>query len=135
MPQDTPKLFTSFIRGKCPRCRNGNVFTYPLSHFLKFSKTNEHCPHCDLKFEPEPGFYWGAMYISYAFSTGLLIIAGILTVFYEWPLVRIFVLAPVVTLVTLPFIFRYSRLIMLYFISPSTHRFNPEYNIKKGSSS
>jgi uncharacterized protein (DUF983 family) len=127
MPQDSPKLFPAFLKGKCPRCRTGNVFSYPLSHFTKFSSTNEVCSHCELKFEPEPGFYWGAMYISFAFSTGLLLVFAILLVFYEWSLTRIFTTAPVVLIILAPFMFRYSRLIMLYFISPTTHRFNKDF--------
>ena len=31
-----------------------------------------------LAFEPEPGFYIGAMYISYAFTTGIVLMVGLL---------------------------------------------------------
>ena len=33
----------------------------------------ERCPVCDLRFEREPGYFMGAMYISYVL--GLLVIA------------------------------------------------------------
>ena len=127
MPQDSPNLKSSFLNGKCPRCRTGNVFTYPLANITKFASTNDYCPHCNIKFEPEPGFYWGAMYISYAFSTGLLIISAILMYTYDWSLRMVLTFAPIVTLICLPFMFRYSRLIMLYFISPTTHRFDSKF--------
>lgn len=127
MPQDSPKTLPSFLKGKCPRCRKGDVFTYPLVSFHRFSVTNTHCSNCNLKYEPEPGFYWGAMYISFAFSTGLLIVAAFFLVFYEWSLTKIFTIFPLVLLIAVPFMYRYSRLIMLYFISPKTHRFDNKY--------
>lgn len=127
MLPDSPKLLTSLLHGKCPRCRKGDVFTYPLNRVLKFSKTNVNCPHCDLRFESEPGFYYGAMYISYAFSTGLLLIAAILYVFYDFSVYTIMLFSPIVVLLLLPFMFRYSRLILLYVIAPKTHNFDPRY--------
>jgi len=39
----------------------------------------EQCPHCGFKFEREPGYFLGALYISYALSVppGLLLILAI----------------------------------------------------------
>lgn len=31
----------------------------------------DHCPECGLSFMPEPGFYYGAMYVSYALTIAL----------------------------------------------------------------
>lgn len=36
------------------------------------------CPVCHRAYEPEPGFYYGAMYISSGFSTGILLGIGVL---------------------------------------------------------
>ncbi len=131
MPQDIPKLRPSFLRGKCPRCRTGNVFEYPLTRFDQFSKTHSNCPHCNLKFEAEPGFYWGAMYVSFGFSTALLLLTAILSTTNEWSLTTTLLFVLFTTLICIPFMFRYSRLIMLYFLSPATHRFNPKYMAQK----
>jgi len=119
-----PKLLPSIIACKCPRCRTGRVFEAPLWQLSKLSKTNEFCPHCHLKFEPEVGFYWGAMYVNYALSTGLMIMTGIIFVNYDWLFNYIFLIVPVVALIFLPFGYRYSRIVMLYFITPKTHRFD-----------
>lgn len=132
MPQDLPKLKPSFLKGKCPRCRTGDVFEYPLSNIFKFSRTKTHCGHCGLKYEAEPGFYYGAMYVSYAFSVGLLLMTAILYLNYDWPMFKVLLFTPIVAICLLPFMFRYSRLIMLYFISPKTHRFN-KYLVNKQS--
>ncbi|MBU6274968.1 MAG: DUF983 domain-containing protein, partial [Bacteroidetes bacterium] len=40
---------------------------------------HDDCPHCGFHFEIEPGFFWGAMYISYAFSVAVSVIFGVAT--------------------------------------------------------
>ena len=32
------------------------------------NKIHEHCPHCNLHFEIEPGYFYAAMYVSYALN-------------------------------------------------------------------
>lgn len=34
---------------------------------------NEECEHCKQSFAPEPRFYEGAMYVSYAFSVAIVV--------------------------------------------------------------
>ena len=54
---------------KCPRCHTGHMFKYPLSyHPKKMLEMNDKCETCGLVFTPEPGYYYGAMFISYAFA-------------------------------------------------------------------
>jgi hypothetical protein len=46
---------------------------------------HKRCPVCDLNYEPEPGFYFGAMFISYAISAFILLPMGLVAVFkYGW---------------------------------------------------
>lgn len=52
---------------KCLRCQEGDLFNKPF----KFSKPldmPEMCPVCHQKYEPEPGFYYGSMFVSYIIS-------------------------------------------------------------------
>lgn len=42
---------------------------------------HEHCSHCGQNFLPEPGFYYGAMFVGYIF-TGWLAIA--LAMLFHW---------------------------------------------------
>ncbi len=107
----------AILNHKCPRCRKGKLFRYSLLRApLKFSVTNTHCPVCDLRFEREPGFFFGAMYISYAFNVAILFITGfILFNIFDDPSLWIYVVtAPAVVLLLLPLIFRYSRTLYLY---------------------
>lgn len=74
------KLY-SILFQKCPRCHEGELwklrFWASLPDLIK-GKYNMHerCSHCDLKYEQEPGFWWGAMYIGYALSSGALLITA-----------------------------------------------------------
>lgn len=40
---------------------------------LKFPKMYVNCTVCNFKFEKEPGFYIGAMYVSYALGVGEIV--------------------------------------------------------------
>jgi hypothetical protein len=64
---------------------------------------------------PEPGFYIGAMYISYAFNVVLLIVVGValykLTEASDW----VYILSIIgASILLVPFSFRYSRIIFLH---------------------
>ena len=50
---------------KCPRCRRGDLFPTGSFSFSMPFKMYEHCPKCGQNYFPEPGFYYGAMFISY----------------------------------------------------------------------
>ena len=80
----------------------------------------EYCPKCGLRFEIEPGFFWAAMYVSYAFNVAELVITGVIAGQFLgeneiWWLIGI-VLSPI--LVLMPFNFRYARVVLLHFLSP-----------------
>ncbi|MGK7397828.1 MAG: DUF983 domain-containing protein [Candidatus Cyclobacteriaceae bacterium M3_2C_046] len=104
------------LQAKCPRCREGDMFQYPVSNIARFDKMNKECPHCGLRFEIEPGFFFGAMYISYAISVAVLLTSAfILYYFFGDPDLWIYVITvPTVVVILLPFIFRFSRVLFLH---------------------
>lgn len=116
-----PSELKSAIEGKCPRCRTGNMFAAPLLSF-KSQKMLERCPACDLKFEKEPGYFYVAMYVSYAMSVAELVAACVATYILsgnlESPWLYVIV-ALTATILLAPFNNRYSRIILLYFMTPS----------------
>lgn len=76
---------------------------------------NSKCPHCEASFEPEPGFYFGAMFVSYAINVTLFIATWLILYLLLDPLDWVYISAIVaVTLLFLPITFRYSRLLWLY---------------------
>lgn len=107
---------SAIIRAKCPRCRRGDVFIHPWHDFLRFHRTNKQCPVCSLRFEREPGFFFGAMYVSYAFVIGVMMAVSLILYFaFDDPDLWVYVLSMgAVLLLLLPLIFRYSRIIYLY---------------------
>lgn len=110
---------SAIIHEKCPHCREGNVFVYPLRDISRFSATHEHCPTCGLRYEKEPGTFWGAMFVSYAISIALIITLfwAILLFVNEPPLWLFFaVIIPALILAT-PFSFRFARVLWLYYFS------------------
>jgi len=67
-------IFYSMVSNKCSRCHTGNVFVNNNPyHFKTMFQMHESCSHCNLKYEREPGFFYGAMYVSYAMSSGWFI--------------------------------------------------------------
>ncbi len=112
--------FLSIIQEKCPRCQSGNMFIYKASNLKKFTDMYEKCPHCKLHFEIEPGFYWGAMYVSYAITTGMMLVLGTLTYLIGnnpdfWVYIGIICGS---VIISAPFVYRISRVLMLHFFSP-----------------
>ncbi len=66
------KLY-SIRKFKCPKCHEGDLYKAPLSAFKGIYNMHEECSHCHQKFNLEPGFYWGAMYIGYGFSSAYML--------------------------------------------------------------
>ncbi len=85
------------------------------------------CPVCGVAFEPEPGFFWGAMYFSYAFSVGFTMITAFLVYYFlNNPSVLVYMsfIVPVVVLAS-PWSLRYSRSLMLHFFGGL--KFDPDW--------
>ncbi|MEX2233402.1 MAG: DUF983 domain-containing protein [Cyclobacteriaceae bacterium] len=108
-------LVNALIKGKCPRCREGQMFTYPVTRLSKFNKMNEHCPHCGVRLEPEPGFYQGAMYVGYVFTLAAMVIIGLaLYLIADPPDIAYIVTVIGVMILLAPLNYRYSRIVYLY---------------------
>ena len=113
------KVLSAVLSGKCPRCRKGDVFTHGPFKLSKFNSTHQNCPHCGLHYEVEPGFFFGAMYVSYAISVAIFLTTVFLLYnFGNDPDVLVYIITvSVVSLLTYPFNFRISRLLFLYAFS------------------
>lgn len=102
--------------GRCPQCREGKMFVYPFWHVDKFDKMHEKCPVCNLRFEVEPGFWYGAMFVSYVVNVVLLAILGvaIFFVFNDPPILYYIIPITVISLAAVPFNFRVSRSVFIH---------------------
>jgi len=105
---------SAILQGKCPCCREGKMFKYRATS-VHFAEMNRACSVCEVSFTPEPGFYIGAMYISYAFNIILLVTIGVtLYTFTKSPDWVYIVSIIAASFVFIPFSFRYSRIIFLH---------------------
>lgn len=82
-----------------------------------------HCPVCGVSFEPEPGFYYGAMFVSYAFTVAIFtVIALVIYLFFDSASDSTYIIAIIAgTVVTVPWSFRYSRICFLYWFGGIKH--------------
>lgn len=63
------------FKNECPNCYKGKVFADKSFFFsVGFPKMNTHCSHCNYKFEKEPGYFFGAMFVNYAITVGQALI-------------------------------------------------------------
>ena len=101
----------SILTGTCPRCQNESMYLdkNPL-HFSKILKMNEKCSHCGLKYQIEPSFFYGAMYVSYGLNVALSIAAFIVSyLIFNSSLKVAFISILISNVVLFPFVLRWSR--------------------------
>ncbi len=76
-------MIRSIFGMTCPRCRQSKLFETPIK-LSRPLRMNKNCPVCGQRFEPEPGFYFGAMFISYIFLAFFSLgVAGMLVFYFH----------------------------------------------------
>jgi uncharacterized protein (DUF983 family) len=75
------KLY-SILRMRCPRCHEEPLFESRSAYsWSKMATMPKHCSHCGQKYELEPSFYYGAMYVSYGYTVAIFVAVFIITKF------------------------------------------------------
>ncbi|MEQ5792930.1 DUF983 domain-containing protein [Muricauda sp. NFXS6] len=110
------KKVESILQCKCPKCENGKIFKDAKSRVpFMIPKMNNRCPECDYKFERETGFFFGAMFVSYALAAGQMIVS--LALFWYLigltPLI-VFIIIAILAALLSSLNFRLSRAIWIY---------------------
>lgn len=119
-------MWPAIVKAKCPKCRVGAIYANPI-YSISGQKIYTNCPHCGLKYEREPGYFYAAMYVSYAFIVAELVTLAMATSILtgsENPWLYIGVLMGVVGLLA-PFNMRYSRVLLLHWLTPGLY-YHPE---------
>ncbi len=76
---------------------------------------NESCPVCKADLDQEPGFYWGAMFVSYALMVAFSFINFIIFYFmFGWLSTEFMIVNTVLMCLVVPPVFRLSRTLWLY---------------------
>lgn len=122
------KLY-SIVNNKCPKCSHGNFFkeNNPLN-IKKVMKMNKFCSECGFKYEIEPSFFYGAMYVSYALTVGLAIITFVILYFIGLSLMQSFIGIIIILILFTPLTLRLARLIYInIFVG-----YDPNYKNEEG---
>jgi uncharacterized protein (DUF983 family) len=104
------KLY-SILTGTCPKCQKESMYLDPnplnIGNVLKM---NEKCSHCGLKYQIEPSFFYGAMYVSYGLNVAVGIAAFIVSYLIFNSSLKVAFISIIASIVVLfPFILRWSR--------------------------
>lgn len=101
---------------KCPRCHEGRMFTTTTFSFRQPFDMMEKCPVCGLNYTPEPGFYYGSMFLSYIWTAWVFLLSGFL---FHWvlklSLIQTMILLVAIAGILFVWIFRISRVMYLGF--------------------
>jgi len=116
-----PKLT---LRNRCPKCETGEIFS---GIFI-----NDCCPHCGLIFGREPGYFLGAVVLSYFASSGI----GILIMLYLFAVQQVEIVPAAIVAVlavaaVMPVLTRFSKILWIQI----DHRADPEHSEVGGSRS
>lgn len=104
------------VKGKCPNCKKGNIFETKGNILLfRMPKMNKRCNECGYKFEKETGFFFGAMFVSYALAVAEMIASLIIFwVLFDLSPLNVFFIITIVAFISSTFNFRLSRTIWIY---------------------
>jgi uncharacterized protein (DUF983 family) len=109
----TWQTWSDIFHQRCPRCRTGTIFRYSI--FRGFPKMYDRCPVCNLKFDREPGYFLGAMYVSYGLGIVIVaILAAILWYATGWWVTKDTIVAVLIFLPVAPTITLFARVLWIY---------------------
>lgn len=116
--------FKAITGAKCPQCHKGNLFSVPVYSFRNLSDVNKSCSVCGANFHAEPDFFYGAMYVSYAFSVALVITTMVvLNVLMDRPELWLYLTTVAVSnAILMPMMLRYSKVLYLYNVGKLKYR-------------
>ncbi|MYH48097.1 MAG: DUF983 domain-containing protein [Gammaproteobacteria bacterium] len=108
MREGLPRRLQAVVLLRCPRCLGGAVFA-------SLWKMHPLCPSCRLEYEREPGYFTGAMYVSYGLGLALCAPLGVVLMVLgglsaNQSILAIAVMVPFLA----PLLFRYSRVIWMH---------------------
>ncbi|TYA69940.1 DUF983 domain-containing protein [Seonamhaeicola marinus] len=112
-------MIHGILTNTCPNCKKGKIYEETNIYFnFRKPKMKKGCDTCNFTFDKEPGFFYGAMYVSYALG----IIEALLTFlvayfFFDIGLdLKLLGIISLVLLVMSSFNLRVSRIIWIYLL-------------------
>ena len=100
----------SILTGTCPRCQKESMYVDSnLLHLGNIIKMQENCSKCGLKYQIEPSFFYGAMYVSYGLNVAIGILTFIIVFQFDLSVLAIFISIIAVLILSFPIVMRLSR--------------------------
>jgi len=108
------KLLWSAFKYNCPKCRKSKLFTKPFDLAAPLAM-HKNCPNCKLEFEPEPGFYFGAMFLSYAIDGLTLLPLTLILIFgFDFNVYKVLGFVIFLKIILFVWLLRFSRSLWLH---------------------
>ena len=110
-------ILLNILQNKCPNCKKGKVYNESRIAFnFNRPKMNNFCPNCKFTYHKEPGFFYGAMYVSYVLTVAQGIATYIISsLFFEQDFdPRIIGIIAIVLIILSTYNMRLSRIIWIY---------------------
>ena len=102
--------FQAIVQMKCPRCHQGELFKPSTSSLKEVFEMPDQCGECGQNYMPEPGFYYGAMFISYGIWIWFCVIFGFTAIwFFGMTVNQATLLLVVISAICFVWLFRISR--------------------------
>jgi uncharacterized protein (DUF983 family) len=117
-------LLSRAVRLLCAACGEGRLFR-------KWIQMHTHCRHCGFRFQREPGYWLGSIYVNYGL-TALIVTAGYFALFFSELMTpnQILILLTAFCVLFPLWFFRYARAIWvavdLYFDPAQEAEFEPK---------
>ena len=132
--------FYSMMAMTCPRCHKGDLFKTKSAYKKGMADINPKCSHCAEDFIREPGFYFGAAYVSYALTVALWVAVfvalvtfdaiGLIEFSFFADAILFLVIGVLALLVFMPVMYRLSRSMWIHMFV----KYRPDaiaYNVEK----
>jgi len=124
-PKKLP-IWPALVHARCPRCRRGPMFANSIYgfHGQTMLKT---CSHCSLTYEIETGYFYVAMLVSYAMNVAEMVTTAVAVSILTGSVNPWFYIVLLLgqSLILSPLNFRYSRVMLLYWLTPGL-QYHPE---------
>jgi uncharacterized protein (DUF983 family) len=101
------RCLAAIVQQRCPRCLQGQVFA-------TLFRMHEQCPLWRLRFEREPGYFTGAMYLSYGVAILVSAPVWLMMVWLGRSLGEALLIIGPLLVVGSPWLFRYARVLWLH---------------------
>ena len=107
-------FLSKVVSGKCPNCEQEKMFKTNGNPILfRLPLMNKNCSNCRYVYGRETGFFFGAMYISYALTCAQMISVFVLGLIFDISFLNMFIAIFIIALALSTFNYKLSRIIWL----------------------